>query len=39
MGEVIRYSTEDYGTAFTATFVVAMNKKKWESISLRKTRR
>jgi len=33
LGEVIKYTTENYGTAYTATFVVAMNKNKWNSIS------
>ena len=33
LGEVIKSSTEDYGTAYTAVFVVAMNKNKWNSIS------
>lgn len=32
LGEVIKYSTENYGSAYTATFVVAMNKAKWNSI-------
>ncbi len=32
LGEVIKSSTEDYGTAYTAVFVVAMNKDKWKSI-------
>lgn len=32
LGEVIKYTTENYGTAYTATFVVAMNKEKWNSI-------
>jgi len=33
LGEVIKYTTENYGTAYTAVFVVAMNKNKWNSIS------
>ncbi|HEY3277854.1 MAG TPA: TRAP transporter substrate-binding protein [Syntrophorhabdaceae bacterium] len=32
LGEVIKYTTENYGTAYTAVFLVAMNKKKWDSI-------
>jgi TRAP-type transport system periplasmic protein len=32
LGEVIKYSTENYNTAYTATFIVAMNKAKWNSI-------
>jgi TRAP-type transport system periplasmic protein len=32
LGEVVKYTTENYGTAYTATFVVAMNKEKWNSI-------
>lgn len=32
LGEVIKYTTENYGTAYTATFIVAMNKDKWNSI-------
>lgn len=32
LGEVIKYTTENYGSAYTATFVVAMNKDKWNSI-------
>lgn len=32
LGEVIKSTTENYGTAYTATFVIAMNKKKWDSI-------
>ncbi len=32
LGEVIKYTTENYGSAYTATFIVAMNKKKWASI-------
>jgi TRAP-type transport system periplasmic protein len=33
LGEVIKYTTEDYATAYGATFIVAMNKEKWASIS------
>jgi len=33
LGEVVKYTTENYATAYTATFVVAMNKAKWASIS------
>jgi TRAP-type C4-dicarboxylate transport system substrate-binding protein len=33
LGEVVKYTTENYGTAYTATFIVAMNKAKWASIS------
>ncbi len=32
LGEVVKYSTENYGTAYTATFVVAMNKGKWDAL-------
>ncbi|MBA4417385.1 MAG: C4-dicarboxylate ABC transporter substrate-binding protein [Syntrophus sp. (in: bacteria)] len=32
LGEVIKSTTENYGSAYTATFVVAMNKGKWNSI-------
>jgi TRAP-type C4-dicarboxylate transport system substrate-binding protein len=32
LGEVIKYSTENYGSAYTATFLIAMNKSKWNSI-------
>ena len=32
LGEVIKSTTENYGTAYTATFVIAMNKAKWNSI-------
>ncbi len=31
-GEVIKSTTEDFGTAYTATFVVFMNKEKWDSL-------
>jgi TRAP-type transport system periplasmic protein len=33
LGEVIKYTTEDYATAYGAAFIVAMNKDKWASIS------
>ncbi len=33
LGEVIKYTTEDYGIASSATFVVVMNKAKWNAIS------
>ncbi len=33
LGEVIKFTTENYGTAYTATFVIAMNKAKWNSLS------
>jgi TRAP-type C4-dicarboxylate transport system substrate-binding protein len=32
-GEVLKYSTEDLLTAYSATFIMAMNKDKWASIS------
>lgn len=32
LGEVVKSTTENYGTAYTATFVIAMNKAKWSSI-------
>lgn len=32
LGEVIKYTTENYKSAYTAIFVVAMNKKKWAAI-------
>lgn len=32
LGEVIKFTTENYGTAYTATFVIAMNKAKWNSL-------
>ncbi len=32
LGEVIRYTTQDYGAAYTITFFVVMNKAKWESL-------
>jgi TRAP-type C4-dicarboxylate transport system substrate-binding protein len=33
LGEVIKYDIENYGTAYGATFIVAMNKEKWASIA------
>ncbi len=33
LGEVIKYSIEDYGVAFSSVFIVAMNKDKWAAIS------
>jgi len=35
LGEVVKYTTENYGTAFSAIFLVALNKGKWNSISPR----
>jgi TRAP-type C4-dicarboxylate transport system substrate-binding protein len=32
LGEVVQYATENYGSAYTATFIVAMNKDKWKSL-------
>lgn len=32
LGEVIKSTSENYGTAYTATFVIAMNKAKWNGI-------
>ena len=32
LGDQVRYSTEDFGSAYTALFMVCMNKKKWESL-------
>jgi TRAP-type transport system periplasmic protein len=31
-GEVIKYSTENFGSSYSIAFFVAMNKKKWESL-------
>ena len=31
-GEQIKYTTENFGTSYTACFVVAMNKDKWNSL-------
>ncbi|MGB9617486.1 MAG: TRAP transporter substrate-binding protein, partial [Desulfomonilaceae bacterium] len=30
--EVVKYTTENFGSAYTIAFFVAMNKKKWESL-------
>lgn len=32
LAEVIKYTTQNYGAAYTITFFVAMNKAKWESL-------
>jgi TRAP-type C4-dicarboxylate transport system substrate-binding protein len=32
LGEVIKYSTQDYGAAYSITFFVVMNKDKWNSL-------
>lgn len=32
-GEVVKYTTEDHGAAYTTTFFVTMNKAKWNSLS------
>lgn len=32
LGEVVKYTTENHGSAFTAAFAVVMNKDKWNSI-------
>jgi TRAP-type transport system periplasmic protein len=32
LGEVIKYTTENYGSSYTAVFVVAMNKERWNQI-------
>jgi TRAP-type C4-dicarboxylate transport system substrate-binding protein len=32
LGEVVKYHTEDYGAAYTATMFVVMNKTKWNSL-------
>jgi TRAP-type transport system periplasmic protein len=32
VGELTKYSTENYATSYTATFVVVMNKDTWESL-------
>ncbi len=32
LGEQVKYTTENFGTSYTATFVVIMNKKKWDSL-------
>jgi TRAP-type transport system periplasmic protein len=33
IGELVKYSTENYATSYTAAFVVIMNKDTWESLS------
>jgi TRAP-type C4-dicarboxylate transport system substrate-binding protein len=33
LGEVVKYVTENYSTAYTTTFAVMMNKAKWEALS------
>jgi TRAP-type C4-dicarboxylate transport system substrate-binding protein len=33
LGEVVRYVTENYSTAYTSTFVVVMNKSRWNALS------
>lgn len=32
LGEVVKYTTEDYGCAYTATMFVVMNKAKWNAL-------
>jgi TRAP-type C4-dicarboxylate transport system substrate-binding protein len=32
LGEVIKYSTQDYGAAYSITFFVVMNKARWVSL-------
>jgi TRAP-type transport system periplasmic protein len=32
IGEQVKYTTENFGTSYTAIFVVVMNKKKWNSL-------
>jgi TRAP-type transport system periplasmic protein len=32
LGEVIKYSTQDFGAAYSVTFFVVMNKAKWNSL-------
>ena len=32
LGEQVKYSTENYETSYSATFVIVMNKKKWNSL-------
>jgi TRAP-type transport system periplasmic protein len=32
IGEVVKYTTQNYGSAYTSVFIVAMNKDKWSSI-------
>jgi TRAP-type transport system periplasmic protein len=33
LGEVVKYTTQNYGTAYISTFIVALNKNKWAMIS------
>lgn len=33
IGELVKYSTENYGTSYTACFVMVMNKDTWNSLS------
>ena len=33
IGEVVKYTTQNYATAYSAAFIVAMNKEKWNSLS------
>jgi len=33
LGEVVKYVTENYSTAYTTTFAVFMNKAKWNALS------
>jgi TRAP-type C4-dicarboxylate transport system substrate-binding protein len=33
LGEVVKYVTENYSTAYTTTFVVTMNKAKWNALT------
>jgi TRAP-type C4-dicarboxylate transport system substrate-binding protein len=32
LGEVVKYSTQDYGAAYSITFFVVMNKARWQSL-------
>jgi TRAP-type C4-dicarboxylate transport system substrate-binding protein len=32
LGEVVKYTTQDYGAAYSVTFFVVMNKAKWNSL-------
>jgi len=32
LGEVVKYSTQDYGAAYSVTFFVVMNKARWNSL-------
>jgi TRAP-type transport system periplasmic protein len=34
LGEVIKYTTESYGSAYSTAFFVVMNKEKWDSLPL-----